>query len=115
MIKIRALWIAFLLIVAALPAAAADELEGLWKAKRRFGPDARGLLVLQRTGATYSAEMVGRLVPVRYEKGELCDGRSRGRRHAGAPVVFREDYVSPYGRSEVSGPVSPRFEGQTNG
>jgi len=24
-----------------------------------------------------------------------------------APVVPREDYVSPYGRSEVSGPVSP--------
>jgi CubicO group peptidase (beta-lactamase class C family) len=24
-----------------------------------------------------------------------------------APVLFREDWVSPYGRSEVSGPVSP--------
>jgi len=26
-----------------------------------------------------------------------------------SPVIFREDYVSPYGRSEISGPVSPRF------
>jgi CubicO group peptidase (beta-lactamase class C family) len=71
-------------------AAPADELEGLWKAKRRFGPDARGLLVIQRTEAAYSAEMVGRIVPVRSEKGELAfdlpngEGSFRGRQTDGA-------------------------------
>lgn len=63
-----------LLVVWVAQAAAAvsvDELEGLWKAKRRFGPDARGLLVIQRTDATYVAEMVGRIVPVRADDGEL--------------------------------------------
>jgi CubicO group peptidase (beta-lactamase class C family) len=51
--------------------ASADELVGLWKAKRRFGPDAHGALIIQRTGATYTADMVGRIVPVRVAKGEL--------------------------------------------
>src|SRR6185295_2016002 len=75
--RMRSVWIALTMFVTVLPACAAapaasvDELAGLWKAKRRFGPDARGLLVIQRTGATYSAEMVGRIVPVRSEKDEL--------------------------------------------
>lgn len=91
MVKIRALWIAFLLL--AVPAASADELEGLWKAKRRFGPDARGLLVIQRTEAAYSAEMVGRIVPVRSEKGELSfdlpngEGGFRGRHQADGAIA----------------------------
>ncbi|HYH06993.1 MAG TPA: hypothetical protein VEK11_08020 [Thermoanaerobaculia bacterium] len=42
------------LLFAALAAAAngsgAEELTGLWKAKKRFGPDARGTLTMQRTG-----------------------------------------------------------------
>jgi len=84
--------IAVVLVLAVLPcavtaadAAPPEELVGLWKAKRRFGPDARGLLVIQRTGSTYSAEMVGRIVPVRSEKGELSfdlpngEGAFRGR------------------------------------
>ncbi|HEX6863345.1 MAG TPA: serine hydrolase [Thermoanaerobaculia bacterium] len=86
-------WIAFLLIAAALPAAPVDELAGLWKAKRRFGPDARGLLVIQRSDAAYSAEMVGRIVPVRSEKGELSfdlpngEGGFRGRLQADGAIA----------------------------
>src|SRR5690349_6549283 len=93
MIKTRSLWIALILIVTAIPSAASDDLEGLWKAKRRFGPDARGLLVIQRTGATYSAEMVGRIVPVRSEKGELSfdlpngEGTFRGRLQADGGIA----------------------------
>ena len=101
MTRIRTLWIVLLLfIVVILPAAAGaapadptDELVGLWKAKRRFGPDARGLLVMQRTDATYSAEMVGRIVPVRSEKGELSfdlpngEGSFRGRHQAGGAIA----------------------------
>jgi CubicO group peptidase (beta-lactamase class C family) len=47
------------------------ELEGLWKAKKRFGPDARGLLILRRNGAAFTADIAGRTMPVRTEKGEL--------------------------------------------
>ena len=88
----KALWIAFLLLAQA-PADSTEELVGLWKAKRRFGPDARGLLVVQRTGAAYSAEMVGRIVPVRSEKGELSfdlpngEGGFRGRHQAGGAIA----------------------------
>lgn len=57
--------------VPAISAASADDLVGLWGAKKRFGPDARGTLTIQRTGATYSADMAGRIVPVRMERGEL--------------------------------------------
>ncbi len=60
----------------AMPASAAEpgsaqELAGLWKAKRCFGPDGRGPLAIQRTGATYTADMIGRILPVRFDKGEL--------------------------------------------
>jgi hypothetical protein len=55
----------------ATPSASADELAGLWKAKRRFGPDARGPLVIERTGTTYVADMNGRTIPVQSEKGKL--------------------------------------------
>jgi CubicO group peptidase (beta-lactamase class C family) len=49
----------------------ADQLIGLWKAKKRFGPDARGPLIIQKDGAAYTAEMMGRVLPVRTERGEL--------------------------------------------
>jgi CubicO group peptidase (beta-lactamase class C family) len=67
------------------PASAAPDLTGLWTAVRRFGPDARGPLLIQRTGEGYSAEMVGRVVPVRVEQGGLVfdlpggEGTFRGR------------------------------------
>ena len=44
---------------------AAGDLEGLWVAKRRFGPDARGPLLLRESGGSYVAEIAGRVVPVR--------------------------------------------------
>jgi CubicO group peptidase (beta-lactamase class C family) len=49
-----------------------NELAGLWKAKKQFGPDARGPLMIQKEGMAYSADMMGRRVPVRVEKGELA-------------------------------------------
>lgn len=62
----------------------ANDLAGLWKAKKRFGPDARGTLVLQRSGRTWSADFAGRILPVASAKGELTftfpnDGTFRGR------------------------------------
>jgi CubicO group peptidase (beta-lactamase class C family) len=49
----------------------ADELAGLWTAKKRFGPDAHGTIVLQRSGTTWTADMVGRTFPVTIAHGDL--------------------------------------------
>ena len=49
----------------------AEELAGLWKAKKRFGPDVRGPLVLQRSGESWTADLVGRLVQFAASNGEL--------------------------------------------
>lgn len=70
---------------AAQAADAASDLVGLWKAKRRFGPDARGPVLLERTGTGYTASMMGFTVPVAERDGELWfelpngEGRFRGR------------------------------------
>ncbi len=127
MTRIRATWISFLLIFAAL-SVEADGLEGLWKAKRWFGPFARGPLVMQRTGTTYTAEMIGRIVPVRQDKNELSfdlpngQGSFRGKLQAGGAIVgqwYPPDalgmvfkYVSPVhlkpdGPDRWSGQVAP--------
>ena len=66
-------------------AGSAADLSGLWKAKKRFGPDARGRLVIERSGAAYRADMVGHIVPVSTANGELRfvlpngEGSFRGR------------------------------------
>ncbi|HKP47952.1 MAG TPA: serine hydrolase domain-containing protein [Pyrinomonadaceae bacterium] len=62
-----------------------DELVGVWKAKLRFGPDARGPLTVQKSEGKYIADMLGRRLPARFEKGELSfdlpggEGAFRGR------------------------------------
>lgn len=68
----------------------AGNLAGLWKAKKYFGPDARGTLIVERTGTSYTAEMVGHVVPMRIENGELVfslpddQGTFRGKLEDGA-------------------------------
>ena len=55
-------------LAAAEPASAgADELVGLWQAKRWFGPFARGPLTLRRSGEIWTATMIGQDFPVRVE------------------------------------------------
>jgi CubicO group peptidase (beta-lactamase class C family) len=99
--------VAFIASAAASPAASEDELVGLWKAKRRFGPDARGLLVIQRTDAKYSAEMVGRIVPVGIEKGELSfdlpngEGTFRGRLRNDGDIIGH--WYPPNGMGQNAG------------
>ena len=51
--------------------AVADTLVGLWKARRWFGPEGRGPLVIERSGATFTADMMGRRLPVVVDRGEL--------------------------------------------
>jgi hypothetical protein len=85
MVYLRAIAFAVLACVAT---ANADDLTGLWKAKGRFGPDARGPLVIQKEGAAYIADMLGRRVAVRLDGGELSFelpdrlGRFRGKLEA---------------------------------
>jgi CubicO group peptidase (beta-lactamase class C family) len=102
---------------AAAPAAGtADELAGLWKAKRWFGPFARGPLVIQRSGETYTADMAGRRVPVRVEKGELSfelpngEGTFRGKLHNGD--VLQGHWYPPDSLSgKYASPVQLRRDG----
>jgi len=62
-----------------------DDLVGVWKAKRRFGPDARGPLTLRREREGWTADFLGRLRPVHPERAELAfelpggEGSFRGR------------------------------------
>ena len=49
----------------------ADELAGLWKAKRWFGDFESSRLIIQRNGQVYTADMLGRILPVRMDKDEL--------------------------------------------
>jgi CubicO group peptidase (beta-lactamase class C family) len=123
--KIRSAWIALVLIILAIPVSA-DELEGLWKAKRWFGPFARGPLIVQRAGETYTAEMMGRTLPVRVDQGELSfdlpngQGSFRGKPWAGGdlgghwypPDALSGKYASPVhlkreGPNRWSGQVVP--------
>ena len=49
---------------ASAQATSAKELVGLWEAKRRFGPDVRGTLLIRQTGSNWQAEIAGRVAEV---------------------------------------------------
>ncbi|HYI10702.1 MAG TPA: serine hydrolase [Thermoanaerobaculia bacterium] len=114
------------------PTGSPNELAGLWKAKKRFGPDARGTLVLQRSGDLYTADLAGRIVPVRMTNGELTftlpdGGRFRGKLDGqgvisghwlrpgtpvnggrnGAPVSASPVVLKPDGPNRWRGDVNP--------
>ena len=99
------------------PTGSVDELAGLWKAQRWFGPVARGPLVIRRSGSSYTADMVGRTVPVRVERGELTfelpndAGKFRGKiEKSGAIFGFWFPNGSPTGMARVL-PVTLRAVG----
>jgi len=56
----------------------ADELVGLWRAQQRFGPEARGPLLMERSGTGWTADFMGSIHPVRTDgtmlRFELADG-----------------------------------------
>lgn len=70
----------------------ASDLVGLWEAKRRFGPDARGTLIIEREGNGYTADMMGFTLPVTVRDDELWfelpnqEGAFRGKLQAGGTV-----------------------------
>lgn len=113
---------AILLVLSCIAAASANELAGLWKAKKRFGPDARGTLIVQRSGGTFSADMTGRVVPVHAVGGELTisfpdgAGTFRGKLDAGNGIsgfwLRPGTPVNGAGRSAVSAsPVVLKADG----
>jgi CubicO group peptidase (beta-lactamase class C family) len=128
--KLGALLVTVLLAVPA-PTDSAEELVGLWKAKRRFGPDARGALILEKTPSGWTADFLGRTLPVRADRSELSfdlangEGSFRGRMqddgvingHWTPPnsVIHGFKYASPV-RLEPDGPnrwrgnVEPRHD-----
>jgi len=65
--------------------ASAGDLAGLWTAKKTFGPDARGTLVVERSDGAYTADLGGRVVAMTAADGELAftlpnnDGTFRGK------------------------------------
>src|SRR3954447_2718714 len=64
----------------ATPAIAKRDLIGLWEAKRRFGPDIRGALLIRTGNPGLSAEIAGYSAPVKTDKNavsfELFDGKT---------------------------------------
>jgi CubicO group peptidase (beta-lactamase class C family) len=60
-----------LMLSAAAVSAQTGDLTGLWQAKRRFGPDAAGTLIIARAGSGYVADMAGQVVRVRAERNGL--------------------------------------------
>jgi CubicO group peptidase (beta-lactamase class C family) len=77
--------IAMILVALLSFSASANELAGLWTAKKKFGPDVRATLVIERSGETYTADLAGRVVAVSAAGGELSltlpggEGTFRGR------------------------------------
>jgi len=70
-------------VYAQVALASTNNLAGLWEAKRCFGPDARGTIVLRHDAAAWSADFAGRVTPVQDERGLLtfttADGSFRAR------------------------------------
>lgn len=108
-----------------------DELVGLWKAKRWFGSGAARPLIIQRSGGSYTADMMGFTIPVTANNGELTfelPNREAGFRGklvgntiraiwfsapsgelgAGTPVI-----LVPRGANAWAGEVVPAEETQT--
>jgi len=65
-------------VVYAQVAAATNHLAGLWEAKRRFGPDARGTIVLRHEGTAWTADFAGRVTAVGEEGGRLTFAMPEG-------------------------------------
>jgi CubicO group peptidase (beta-lactamase class C family) len=92
--------------------ASADELVGLWRAKRTFGPDARGPLIVQKTADGWSADFLGRTFAVRAEGTtlafELADrqGAFAGHLERGGKRI-RGQWTTPSSRVHGSRYASP--------
>src|SRR5262245_181917 len=87
----------------------AEDLAGLWKAQRWFGPEARGALIIQKNRQDFLADMAGHRVPVRAKGNELSfdlpngEGGFRGRIEAGD--IIRGHWFPPKSLAQNAGSV----------
>lgn len=56
----------------------AKELTGLWKAKRRFGPDVRGALIIRQFNGEWRAEIAGCVAAVKMSGDSVAFGLADG-------------------------------------
>lgn len=94
------------ILVVSAAQAADPSLAGLWKATRRFGPDARGPLVLFRRAGDWIADLDGQQLPMRVEGKELSfalpgDAGAFRARLDGDAAAIRGHWITP--PSETSG------------
>lgn len=72
---------AFLTQTASVQTNSANQLAGLWEAKKRFGPDIRGALYLRQIGGEWKAEIAGRSATAKISGDavafELADGKGK--------------------------------------
>lgn len=90
---------------------AADSLVGLWKAKKGFGPDAQGELILERRGGRFVADLAGEVVPASADGTDISfelpggRGRFRGRLVDNGVRGFWERPDTPPNSSHYASPV----------
>lgn len=107
-------------LYAQIAAATANDLAGLWEAKLRFGPDARGTIVLRKSGTEWLADFAGRVTPVTEERGLLTFSAPEGsfrariekdgiRGHWSQPERFATPvHLRPDGAQRWQGEIAPR-------
>ena len=89
-------------------ASAAAELEGLWMARRRFGPDEHGTLLVRRTPRGWIADFLGRTLPVQQQNGVIFFALPNGRGSFRARLT-RDGALSSGQWFQPSSAVEPGF------
>jgi CubicO group peptidase (beta-lactamase class C family) len=86
-----------------------DKLAGLWKAKKRFGPDARGRLVISRERSGLVADIAGVRLPVSFARGELSfalpNGKGSFRGKFSERAVIVGQWYAPPNQAAFAGAV----------
>src|SRR5262249_5209175 len=112
--RLRPVGLVLLALAACTPtgasaAAPPDTLVGLWKARRWFGPEARGPLIIQRGATGWTADFMGRALPIRSEGSELTfalpnrKGAWRGRLEPGGTLLGH--WYPPPSSAQATGAV----------
>ncbi len=89
-----------------------ENLSGLWTAKGRFGPDARGTLIIRKQSGAFSADMLGHHAAIRLDAGELAFalpgrlGRFRGKLESQGILGHWFRFGTPVNGSGNTAPVA---------
>ncbi|MBC7987743.1 MAG: beta-lactamase family protein [Sphingomonadaceae bacterium] len=99
------------------PEGASTDLEGLWAARERFGPDVRGTLTIVRRGEEWRADLAGHSVAVAAEGDAVSFalpdglGQFRGRREGDAILGQWVQQATYFSGSAFATPVTLRAAG----